>query len=226
MRISSLFFQSFRYYWKNHLGLLFGAFLASAILSGSLVVGDSVRGSLQKAAAERLGNVQSGVLGGDRWFTEELAKKSGAAPMILMNGSVSAVSGQARVNAVQVLGIDESFWKLSPSGKVIFGFALNETLANRLGVKVGDTVLVRLELPSAISRDAPLSGNTNQEVTLRRKVETLVKGEDFGSFQLIAAQTATETVFVPLAELQSELDKQGRGCGSVEWNTLISRTGR
>ncbi|HEY2573774.1 MAG TPA: hypothetical protein VGH65_06885, partial [Verrucomicrobiaceae bacterium] len=100
---------SFRHYWRSHLGLFFGVFLAASVLSGSLFVGDSVRASLRRAAAERLGKVESGLAGGDRWFTEDLARKSHAVPMILLSGSVSESSGKARANAVQVLGVDEEF---------------------------------------------------------------------------------------------------------------------
>src|SRR6187549_3421773 len=112
----SLILQSFRYYAKSHLGLLGGAFLTSAILSGSLLVGDSVRQSLRNAAEQRLGKIQAGLLGGDRWFTEELARKTQSVPLILMRGSVSESTGKARVNAVHVCGVDESFWKLAPNG--------------------------------------------------------------------------------------------------------------
>jgi len=218
----SLILQSFRYYAKSHLGLLGGAFLTSAILSGSLLVGDSVRQSLRKAAEQRLGGVQSGLSGGDRWFTEDLARKTGSAPVIQMHGSVSESTGRARVNAVQVCGVDASFWKLAPDAgqsaqsapaKPEGGVdivALNEPLARRLGVKVGDTVVVRLEAPSAISRDAPLSGDTNQEVTLRRKISRIVDAEGFGSFQLTASQTGTDTVFVDLKDLQEAVEKKGR----------------
>ena len=66
MTLSAFFLHSARHYWRGHVGLLFGAFLASAILTGSLLVGDSVRASLRRVAAFRLGQVQSGVLGGDR----------------------------------------------------------------------------------------------------------------------------------------------------------------
>jgi ABC-type antimicrobial peptide transport system permease subunit len=218
MKQHSLSFQSFRYYWKSHVGLLFGAFLASAILSGSLVVGDSVRASLRKAAEQRLGKVQTGLVGGDRWFTEELAKKSEAAPIILMSGSVSEATGKARVNAVQVLGVDASFWKLSPSGKTMTdssarpeeSLAVNASLAHRLGVKVGDTLLVRLEKPSAISKDAPLSGSTDDQISIRRKISAIVAPEDFGAFQLAASQTGADSVFLPLSVLQAELGKKGR----------------
>lgn len=214
----SLILQSFKHYAKSHLGLLGGAFLTSAILSGSLLVGDSVRQSLRHAAEQRLGKVEIGMLGNDRWFTEELARRTYATPLILMNGSASEASGKARVNTVQVCGVEDGFWRLSPSGKAPqaaesaggLSVTLNSALARKLGVKIGDTVLVKLELPSAISKDAPLSGNTNEEVTMRRTVAAIVGPEDFGNFQLRASQTPSDTVFIPLKDLQESVEKVGR----------------
>lgn len=75
MTLSRFILSSARHYWRGHLGLLLGAFLASAVLSGSLLVGDSVRASLRRVAELRLGKVQSGLLGGDRWFTTDLVKR-------------------------------------------------------------------------------------------------------------------------------------------------------
>lgn len=205
---------SARHYWRGHLGLLLGAFLASAILSGSLLVGDSVRASLRRVAELRLGKVQSGLLGGDRWFTADLVKKSGAEPVIIAVGSTASASGKARVNGTQILGVDAGFWKLSSSGRAqTFARSevlVNEPLARRLGIQIGDTVIVRLERPSAISRDAPLSGSTNQDVSLRRKVAGIVTAEDFGAFQLTASQITPETVFVGLEDLQAQLEMDGK----------------
>lgn len=205
---------SARHYWRGHLGLLLGAFLASAILSGSLLVGDSVRASLRRVAEMRLGKVQSGLLGGDRWFTADLVKKSAAEPVIIAVGSTASASGKARVNGTQILGVDAGFWKLSTSGKAqTFARSevlLNEPLARKLGVQAGDTVIVRLERPSAISRDAPLSGSTNQDVSLRRKVAGIVAAEDFGAFQLTASQITPDTVFVGLEDLQVQLEMDGK----------------
>ncbi|MDZ4287548.1 MAG: FtsX-like permease family protein [Prosthecobacter sp.] len=210
MTLASFILQSARHYWRGHIGLLFGAFLASAVLSGSLLVGDSVRASLRRVAHLRLGQVESGVLGGDRWFSESLARGVKATPLILAVGSTTAANAKVRVNSTQVLGIEDSFWKLSASGKPVAinknSVALNEPLARKLQVKVGDTVLVRLERPSAISRDAPLSGSTNQDVSLRRQVSAIVSAEDFGAFQVIASQITPDTVFVPLADLQIQLE--------------------
>lgn len=214
MKLKDYVLQSARHFWRGHLGLLFGTFLAGTILTGSMLVGDSVRASLRRVAELRLGKVEGGVLGGDRWFTENLARKTKAAPLILATGSASAANGKTRVNGTQVLGVDEAFWKLSTSSKV-FTFdkssvAINESLARKLDAKVGDTVLVRLERPSAISRDAPLSGSTNEDISLRRKVSAIVSAEDFGTFQLIASQIPPDAVFVNLSDLQNQLEMDGR----------------
>jgi putative ABC transport system permease protein len=214
MKLTDYVLQSARHYWRDHLGLLFGTFLAATILTGSMLVGDSVRASLERVAALRLGKIEGGVLGGDQWFTEGLATKSNAAPVIIATGAASAANGKVRVNGAQVLGVNAEFWKLSTSAKSISfdksSVALNEPLAHKLGVKVGDTVLVRLERPSAISRDAPLSGSTNQDISLRRTVAALVSAEDFGAFQLTASQVPPDTVFVNLADLQTQLEMDGR----------------
>ena len=214
MNLTDYVLQSARYYWRGHLGLLFGTFLATTILTGSMLVGDSVRASLQRVAALRLGKVEGGVLGGDHWFTEGLARKSNAAPVIIATGAVGVANGQVRVNGAQVLGVDASFWKLSTSSKNIAfdksAVVINEPLARKLSVKVGDTVLVRLERPSAISRDAPLSGSTNQDVSLRRTVAAVVRAEDFGAFQLTASQVPPDSVFLNLSDLQSQLEMDGR----------------
>lgn len=214
MKLTDYVLQSARHYWRGHLGLLFGTFLAATILTGSLLVGDSVRASLRRVAALRLGKVEAGVIGGDRWFTEALGRKTGAVPLIMATGSAGAANGGTRVNGAQVLGVDEAFWKLSTSGKIIAfdktSVAINEPLARKLGVKVGDTVLVRLERPSAISRDAPLSGSANQDISLRRKVAAIVSAEDFGAFQLTASQIPPDSVFVLLSDLQNQLEMDGR----------------
>jgi putative ABC transport system permease protein len=213
MNASGLAWRSFRFYAKSHLGLLVGAFLASAILSGSMVVGDSVRASLKRAAEQRLGGVELALIGGDRWFTEELARQVGAVPVAFIRGNVSTGGGEARANAVQVLGVEESFWSLGPEPESIElkanEVALNESLAAKLNVSVGDTLVVRFEAPSAISRDAPLSGSTNEEIVLRRQVGKVVKGGQFGNFQLAASQVAPDNLFVPLKELQQAVERDG-----------------
>jgi putative ABC transport system permease protein len=214
MSVWTLALTSARHYWRAHLGLLLGAFLASAILTGSLLVGDSVRASLQRAGELRLGKIRAGLLGGDRWFTEKLALDVGGAPVILAVGSAGAVNAKQRANGVQVLGVDAAFYQLTASGRVTTlasgEAAINEALAQRLGLKVGDAFITRLEKPSAISRDAPLSGEADEDVAIRRKVAAILPAEDGGAFQVQPSQMPTASVYLPLSDLQLQLEMEGR----------------
>jgi ABC-type antimicrobial peptide transport system permease subunit len=178
---------------------------------------------LRLAADQRLGKIGKGLLGGDRWFTDNLAGETKPVPLILLKGAVTASGGEMRANGIQILGVESRFWTLSLSGKQVEmgkdGVAVNEALANQLHLKMGNDVLIRLEKPSAISRDAPLSGDANQDITLRRKVSAVVSPEDFGAFQLTAAPASGGTLFLPLADLQAALGKGGHV------NTLLAAAG-
>ena len=104
--------------------------------------------------------------------------------------------------------MDDAFWKLSPSANAVpltaNEIALNERLAAQLGVKSGDEVLLRLEKPSAFSKDAPLSGEEEGSVSLRLRVVRVVGDADFGRFALASGQVPPHTAFVPLAALQEK----------------------
>ncbi len=201
--------RSLRFYWRTHLGVLAGVALACAILTGALVVGDSVRFSLRRLALARLGRVTHALATGDRFFREKLADETGGAPLLLARGTVSLPDGSARVNGAQIAGVDRRFWRLGAT-REFDGIVLNERLAARLGAKIGDTVVVRLEPPSWVPRDAPLSGKTDATVAFRGRVGAVVGDEDFGRFSLQANQVPPSTVFVPLALLQTELKREGQ----------------
>ena len=80
--------RSLIYYWRVHLGLLLGTAVATTALTGALLVGDSMRGSLRDLALERLGRIDYALLAA-HFFRSDLATAlpGGHAPAILLNGS-------------------------------------------------------------------------------------------------------------------------------------------
>ena len=56
MNALKLIIRSAAYYWRTHLGVAAGAAVATAVLVGALVVGDSVRYTLGTLAVRRLGD--------------------------------------------------------------------------------------------------------------------------------------------------------------------------
>tara|TARA_R110002096_G_scaffold22070_15_gene71269 strand:+ start:1203 stop:4511 length:3309 start_codon:yes stop_codon:yes gene_type:complete len=213
----------FHYRWIN-LSVLAGVALTSAILSGALVVGDSVKESLARNAEARLSGLGPVLTGGERFVSEALADRISAtldwdvpvAPMLQVEGTASTREGGRRVNRVQILGVDDRFWDLSLSGEVPEGFqgdswfGINEPFARRIGAKKGDTLVMRIELPGALSRDAPLSGESEQTTPFTAKVATVLGNENFGLYSLRAEQVPPSTLFMRLSQLQGILKQAGR----------------
>ena len=88
-----LILASLRHHARAHVGTLLGAVVATAVLTGSLVVGDSVKRTLQNQAEQRLGYVQAAVELHDRFFRDDLAVRmdlgdqSAMAPILRLNAA-------------------------------------------------------------------------------------------------------------------------------------------
>ena len=216
MTLFKLVLAGLRYHWRSHAGAFAGAALCGMVLVGSLLVGDSLRGTLRDQARSRTGTVLSALAGGERLFRTALAAEVAAdvSPVLLLRGSASRADGSARLNQVQVLGVDPRFWALAARGErqeLQPGDAVvSKALAARLGIGLGDSLVVRVEKPSAFSKDAPLSGEEDGIEALRARVAAIADDAHFGRFSLQAAQVAPATVFLPLEQLQERLDVEGR----------------
>ena len=74
MTLLKLIGQSLRYYWRPHLAIILGVGIAVSILSGALIVGESVRTSLKELALSRLGKTEY-IVTAAAPFTEKLAEQ-------------------------------------------------------------------------------------------------------------------------------------------------------
>src|SRR5262252_4603856 len=97
-------------YWRTNLAVVAGVATAVAVLSGALLVGDSVRGSLRDLVVERLGRTESTVTS-TGFFREALAADLGATPLIATPGVVTEQGSGRRASGVQVYGVDDRFWR-------------------------------------------------------------------------------------------------------------------
>lgn len=212
----SLVLSGARYYWRTHLGVLIGAALGALVLTGALLVGDSVKATLRSQALARVGRAEEAMTSGDRFFRTQLAEAVGpnAASVLLLRASIARADGAARVNTIQLLGVHQGFWQLSPSGEPVTtpqdGVILNERLAQQLQAKVGDTLILRVEKPGVFSRDAPLSGDESDVVAIRAKVARVVSTADYDNFALTASQIPPYSAFLSLGVLAQKTGLVGK----------------
>ncbi|MBM4039048.1 MAG: ABC transporter permease, partial [Planctomycetes bacterium] len=209
-----LILRSLRHYWRTHLGVVLGALVSTAVLVGALAVGDSVRHTLRSAALARLGDVESAMDTGNRFFRYPFWWNFGAS-VLRARGIAARGDGSARANNVQILGVDSNFWSVGRVRSPLTRFAgeqvvLNERLAAQLGARVGDEVLLRIDKPSVLSRDAPLVPTEDASVAMRPTVAAIATDSQLARFSLQANQVPPYNAFLPLPYLQKKLGLEGK----------------
>lgn len=218
----TIIFRSLWFYRRTHLGVLLGAAVAAAVLTGALAVGDSVRDTLHSQAMSRLGKVRLAMTPADAFFRTQLAADIGrqlsapTAAVLQLPATASLPDGTARANQIVALGVDDDFWKLGPGGagsalapgKVV----LSQSLARQLHAEPGKTIIVRVQKPSLLPRDAPLSSDEADETSFSANLTVSAIADDaqFGRFGLQPSQAAALNAFVPRAWLQEKAQQAGR----------------
>ena len=215
----SLIRSSLIHYWRMHLGVLVGVTLAAAVLTGSLLVGDSVDYSLLRFAKQRLGNIDHAISTRAQYFSQRLVEAIGADAKVPTAGALqlrgmairqgATTEDRRQINRVEVIGVNEEFWKLAAGSTLALGpneTALNTKLAEALGVAEGGEVDLRMEKPSLLPRDAGLSvRNEDRSVRQTYTVKRVLTDDEMGRYSLSASQIAPYNAFVNRDALQAQV---------------------
>jgi putative ABC transport system permease protein len=228
MSLWKLALRGLLFYRRTNLGVFLSVLAGTAVLTGALLTGDSIRFSLAQMANSRLGKIQIAIPPANRFFTEDLANRFqnefGAltAPVLQLNGLITNSDGTKGASRVNVLGVNRRFFELGPVGtpdinvykdKVV----LNEPLANKLGAKKGDQIVLRIEKPTFMPREAALTPVADLTEGYRLEVGGMADVSQFGRFSLKAEQLWPLNVFVPLNWLQEKTGRAGQA------NMLLAR---
>ncbi len=216
-----LAFRSLAFYRHAHIAVILGTAISTMVITGTLMVGDSVQSSLEETVRLRLGNTSYLLSGTDRNFRSDLAREVSAdldlpaSPVLQVSGIASSQGGALRVNAVEVTGITEEFAKIVPGQNEFSLPASNETfisenLANRLELSPNDFFLLRFDKISQVPKNAPFVSDDDNQVSLRLKVSKILTQEQLGRFNLKASQTAPYNVFLPLSFLNEKMGISGK----------------
>ena len=72
MNLRQIATRSLRHYWSTNLAIALGVAAATAVLTGALIVGESMRSSLRELTLQRLGKIDE-MLVSDGFFRTALA---------------------------------------------------------------------------------------------------------------------------------------------------------
>ena len=207
--------NSLKHFWQIHVIVALCTAVATGVLAGALVVGDSVRGSLRHLTTERLGAIQHALLA-DHFFQPDLLNRESKVPTILINGTIVVPQTQARASKVNIAGVTDdffTFWEAEapnlnkPEGQPFNAIVINETLQNELNVQVGDTLLVNMSQATDIHPEFLLGERDAAKAiqSLRMVISDIIPTKNFGRFSLQANQSVPFNAFIWLPILQNAL---------------------
>jgi len=214
MRTATLVRRSLTYYWRTNLLVVLGVATAVAVLAGALVVGDSVRASLRDLVLNRIGRTDA-VVSAPNFFPEQLStalaqdQRFSTCPLIAFEGLVMHDASGRRASGVQVYGVDERFWRFHGVAAPQLP-AMSTALAEDLGAKPGDAVLLRVQKPSAIPLESLHGRKEDLGRTLRFTAHEPLATSALGDFSLRPQQGPVRAIFVPLRRLERDLGETGK----------------
>jgi ABC-type lipoprotein release transport system permease subunit len=219
--------RSLAYRWRSNLAILSGCVVGTSVLTGALLVGDSMKGSLRDWTLERLGRIDYALVGA-HFFTQALADRAAestashrdplerVAAAILSHGSIRNDSG-ALATDVQIVGTTSSFWRMfddlaDDPDALANQTVANDRLADELSLTIGANVVATVQVVSAIPREG-LLGERDEDRSVRRLglvVDRVIPTRGVGRFHLEATQRLPKTLFVPIAALAKAIGQPDR----------------
>ncbi len=192
-----------------------GVAVATAVIVGALVVGDSMRGSLRFIAMDRIGAIES-VLIAPRWFDQKLAdnltgRDVGSVHSLVFVQQARAEKEKYRASEMALFGVDNDFWNMGtikpqrePGDEEVI---LNQSLADKLHATVGDSISLYITSQAVVPADSPLGKREQDSLTLPRwKVVEILPDQSLARFLLRPDQRPVLNAFVNKRWLQKWLE--------------------
>jgi len=198
--------RSLRYYWRTAVVVSFALAVATAVIVGSLVIGDCVTGSIRRAALSRLGDIHW-ALTAPGLFREELGEGLAlqAVGLILLDGAVRNAATEAVMPRVTVVGCTAELSSLYQGGAPL-ELSGRQAAVNQSHAPT-DTLLGRREREKSAR-------------VLRLTVASVLPDEGVGGFRLSAQPGPVRNVFVQRGWLAAQLQRPRGSCGAGwRWKT-------
>lgn len=221
LSFSRLVLRNLTYHARGNLAVMLGVAVGSAVFTGALLVGDSLRGSLRDRVERQLGGIESvAFLPRPVRATVADGLPGTVAPVLLLPGSLRAGSDPATapyLGRITVLGVDDRFapanvagvdWagdrRRNKSANVFPPIVLSHRVAEKLGAKVEDVVDLGVERFGGLPRSSSFAERGTDDTTATEPfvvAAVLAPDAPENDFNLTPNPAAPLNVFVPIRTL-------------------------
>lgn len=216
---TSIIFQSVRFYKRPFLFQILTIILLTALITGSLLIGSSVKESLKRTSAEKLGNTGFLISSGTRYFNSGItnrlkdSSRVECSGILEMNGYCQSLGSGKTAFSIHIFGVNHDFFRFHGRDTINLKqgeIAVNRKLADQLGIMPGDELIIRLPEVSDIPPDAPFSPEGKSENSIVMKVSGIVEPAECGNFSLSVNQVTPLNIFLNRENIENAEHKINR----------------
>src|SRR5688572_3967607 len=213
MTRSSLLFRNLTHFRAANVAVALGMAVATAVLTGALMVGDSVRASLRKLAEARLDFVDHALVT-PRFVPQSLGKRiadhadfkqrfQSITPGITLRGGAATADDKNRTAGVQITALADRY--PVPPNEAVINSELGESLGVRLAGDPARTGLrFNLPAPDDAPKDATLArrgrGENIRSLNVSRVHRKSADGGFLAAFNLAGGQRLPRNAWVNLQQ--------------------------
>lgn len=219
LNIFSIVFRSLKFYRRAVLFQIFTIILLTALITGALLIGSSVKESLKKSSSERLWNTGMFISSGNRYFSSGLAErlkdnsKIASTGILEFNGYCQTMNSLKEAQNIHIFSVNTEFFKFQGCDSITIKPGetfINRKLAKYLGINTGEELIIHLPEISDIPSDAPFSPSAGSDNSIVLKVSRILEPSECGNYSLAVNQVTPLNVFVNPQDLKNSQGKLNR----------------
>lgn len=212
MRISFLHTvkKSFLFNIRNNLLQVAIIILLTAVITGSLMTGSSVRESLKRTSLGKIGNTGMLISTGPRYTSPSLAGRISALTGVQCTGLLETEGfcqnflTQNSVQDVNIYAVDNDFFSFNGNHNLRLNKGevfINSRLAERLDLKEGDQITLRFNPITDIPAGSPFASGKSTNTSLVLGVAGILDPDNCGNFSLGISQLIPLNIFISRSSL-------------------------
>jgi len=215
--IFQITFKSIKFFKKQVFYQFIIIVILCAVITGSLLTGISVKESLKKSASEHLGNTNILISSGIRYFDTELVRRIKDSAgikctgILEINGYSQSMNSQKGAFNTHIFGVSNDFFAFQgfntfaiKPGEV----AINKKLADYLGIKKGEDLIIKFTQIGSIPSDAPFAPSKDAGKSIVMRVGSILEPGETGNFSLSISQITPMNIFINLSDIEDGLEGQ------------------